>query len=149
MSAQPSVQPSVQPSASCPANTYAGQTGCTACAGGFTSSAGAIACSSVSHHDFVDLTLMSVAGRASLLTVLHFSLLTAAYAGPMFQLRRSWDNTVADFYADEFGNLGTAVGAPGTRVFDWLATGGHSLSASTAFVAVCPFSKPMVFSTLL
>ncbi len=52
---------------------------------------------------------------------------STSYTGPTVNLRRSSDNVTADFYADPYGSLGTAVNGTGTSVESWLGT-------STAFV---------------
>jgi hypothetical protein len=86
---------------------------------------------------------MSAAGKASLLTVFHYSLInTASYSGPVFQLRRSSDDAVVDFYGDAYGNLGTAVGATGTKVFDWLVAEWLHL-AQNITMATETFTMPM------
>lgn len=45
--------------------------------------------------------------------------LTGLYTGPCFRIRRSSDNTIADFYADSLGNLTLNTG---TTISAWLST---------------------------
>lgn len=51
----------------------------------------------------------------------------SSYTGPCLRLRRSTDGSIADFYADAYGNLGMALGATGTSYSSWKG-------ASTTFV---------------
>jgi hypothetical protein len=56
-------------------------------------------------------------------------LLSAAYAGPVINLRRSADNTTSDFYANTTGIIGQTANGLGTTLATWLG-------ASTAYVAI-------------
>ena len=46
----------------------------------------------------------------------------SSYTGPCLRLRRSTDGSIADFYADAYGNLGMALGATGTSYSSWKGT---------------------------
>ena len=72
---------------------------------------------------------MSAGGKASILVALAQNLVTASYTGPIFQLRRSGDDSLGDFYADSFGRLSLGSGGTGTPLLAWLGN-------ATAYVAV-------------
>lgn len=46
--------------------------------------------------------------------------LFGAYNGPTMKIQRGIDNAVLDFYADQNGNLGSAVNATGTSYSSWI-----------------------------
>ena len=54
--------------------------------------------------------------------------LSNTYTGPTLEIRRGSDSVTSDFYADNNGNLGTAVGATGTSYATWIG-------ASTGYVS--------------
>jgi hypothetical protein len=54
--------------------------------------------------------------------------LSNTYTGPTLEIRRGSDSAISDFYADNDGNLGTAVGATGTSYATWIG-------ASTGYVS--------------
>ena len=72
---------------------------------------------------------MSFTGQSSLMVVYATYRASFSYTGPTFQLRRSNDSAVVNFYADSNGNLGQSVGGTGVSLASWLGT-------STAYVAV-------------
>jgi hypothetical protein len=74
---------------------------------------------------------LSAAAQASMVTIYAAYLVNPSYSGPVFNLRRSSDNAMADFYADALGNLGTEPGAMGTSVVEWVGVG----QVSIAFVS--------------
>jgi hypothetical protein len=49
--------------------------------------------------------------------------LNSNYTGPVICVRRSNDNSESNFYADAYGNLGTAIYGKGISLSDWLSTG--------------------------
>lgn len=47
---------------------------------------------------------------------------SSSYTGPTINVRRSSDNATSDFYADPYGQFGTAVNGTGTTIESWLGT---------------------------
>jgi hypothetical protein len=47
---------------------------------------------------------------------------STSYTGPTITVRRSSDSATSDFYADAYGQLGTAVNGTGTTIESWLGT---------------------------
>lgn len=45
--------------------------------------------------------------------------LSSTYTGPTVKVRRGNDNTIADFYANATGSLGTALNGTGTSITSW------------------------------
>ncbi len=58
-------------------------------------------------------TKTSLAGAYSLVR------LSSTYTGPTVKVRRGNDNTIADFYANATGSLGTALNGTGTSITSW------------------------------
>jgi hypothetical protein len=65
-------------------------------------------------------TNLSSGAQTSARAIFSFRRVNTLYPGPNFLLRRSSDNFVQAFYADGAGNLGTAIGATGQPLLDWL-----------------------------
>lgn len=53
---------------------------------------------------------------------------STSYTGPTINVRRSSDSATSDFYADPYGQFGTAVNGTGTTIESWLGT-------STGYIA--------------
>ena len=45
---------------------------------------------------------------------------TAKYTGPTIQIRRGFDSSILDFFANSEGSLGTLIDGKGTHLTDWL-----------------------------
>ena len=71
--------------------------------------------------------LNNISGQAatSLRGAYSYRLASQTYYGPLFNIRNGSTSAQADFYSDNNGNLGTAIGASGTSISSWLngATG--------------------------
>jgi len=65
-------------------------------------------------------TNLSSGAQTSAKAIFSFRCVNTLYQGPTFRIRRSSDNFVQAFYADGAGNLGTAIGATGQPLLDWL-----------------------------
>ena len=65
-------------------------------------------------------TNLSAGAQTSARAIFSFRRVNTLYVGPNFRIRRSSDNFVQAFYADGAGNLGTAIGATGQPLLDWL-----------------------------
>lgn len=65
-------------------------------------------------------TNLSSGAQTSARAIFSFRRVNTLYLGPNFGIRRSSDNFVQAFYADGAGNLGTAIGATGQPLLDWL-----------------------------
>jgi hypothetical protein len=75
----------------------------------------------------VTYLLDSLDGRSGCVGAFSLLRVSGEYSGPAFQIRRSRDNTVMNFFADARGNLGTGFNATGTPLRNWLG-------GSTGFV---------------
>lgn len=65
-------------------------------------------------------TNLTSGAQTSARAIFSFRRVNTLYLGPNFRIRRSSDNFVQAFYADGAGNLGTAIGATGQPLLDWL-----------------------------
>jgi len=65
-------------------------------------------------------TNLSAGAQTAARAIFSFRRVNTLYLGPNFRIRRSSDNFVQAFYADGAGNLGTAIGATGQPLLDWL-----------------------------
>jgi hypothetical protein len=65
-------------------------------------------------------TNLSSGAQTSARALFSFRRVNTLYLGPNFRIRRGSDNFVQAFYADGAGNLGTAIGATGQPLLDWL-----------------------------
>jgi hypothetical protein len=65
-------------------------------------------------------TNLSGGAQTSARAIFSFRRVNTLYIGPNFRIRRSSDNFVQAFYADGAGKLGTAIGATGQPLLDWL-----------------------------
>jgi hypothetical protein len=65
-------------------------------------------------------TNLSSGAQTSARAIFSFRRVNTLYLGPNFRIRRSSDNFVQAFYANGAGNLGTAIGATGQPLLDWL-----------------------------
>ena len=67
-------------------------------------------------------TNLSSGAQTSANALFSFRRVNTLYLGPNFRIRRGSDNFVQAFYADGAGNLGTAIGATGQPLLDWLGS---------------------------
>jgi hypothetical protein len=70
---------------------------------------------------------LSTSGKSAAKGLYALKRLYTTYTGPIMTIRRSSDDVTVDFYSDNPGNLGTAVGGTGTSLATWLG-------ANTAYV---------------
>jgi hypothetical protein len=47
---------------------------------------------------------------------------SSSYTGATMTVRKDSDNVTSDFYADAYGNLGTALNGTGTSINSWLGS---------------------------
>lgn len=68
------------------------------------------------------ITDLSTAGQASLVSIFAAYLTTPNHIGPVFNLRRGNDSASLNFYTNLFGELGSSDGAAGTSFSDWVGS---------------------------
>ena len=73
--------------------------------------------------NYYPLDLLSTPARTTLRGAYSVKRLSINYTGPMVKIRRSTDNVIQDFYADQYGNLGTSNNNTGTPYLSWIGAG--------------------------
>ena len=68
----------------------------------------------------ISYPLSIISSPASIRGAYSVKLISSSYTGATLNIRRSSDNTTADFYSDNLGNLGTTYKGTGTTLTAWL-----------------------------